>query len=117
MKRSLLVIAALAALGSASVYAQTAGVQPSFNDYVDLNPIPLTATQTKDQNFPKGSMNGSGGPTGPATVVVDGRQGNAQYANSSAGATRSDATSSGAPASDDRTGPTLNDSFHYPSSN
>jgi hypothetical protein len=110
MKRSLLAVAAVLALGSASAYAQTAGVQPSFNDAPDLAPIALTGTQVVDQHLPKGSMN-SGGPTGPASVVLQGNDRTiAQYAqaNASSGATISDAQNAKAPA------PTLNDTFNYP---
>src|SRR5712671_3785696 len=125
MKRSMLAVAAVLALGSVSAYAQTAGVQPSFNDAPDLTPITITGTQTVDQHLPKGSMN-SGGPRGPATVIVQGGdQSNASYAQSSVGgSTRSDA---GLDASSSRgfgagsvahePAETLNDSFHYPSSN
>src|ERR1700682_128660 len=93
MKRSLLAVAAVLALGSASAYAQTAGVQPSFKDYTDLAAVPITGTQTVDQHLPKGSFN-SGGPRGPATVFVQGNdRATAQYAHASAGgsATASDA--------------------------
>jgi hypothetical protein len=111
MKRSILAVAAVLALGSASAFAQTAGVQPSFNDEAGMAPITLTDSQTVNNQFPKSSMNGNGGPTGPATVIV---QGNnhliGQYANADAsrGASVSDAQNGDAPA------PTLNDSFHYP---
>jgi hypothetical protein len=111
MKRSILAVAAVLALGSASAFAQTAGVQPSFNDAPDLTPITITSTQVQDNQFPKSSFSGSGGPTGPATIV---EQGNshlvAQYAHSDAstGGTVSDAQSGDAPA------PTLNDTFNYP---
>src|SRR5258708_33995163 len=112
MKRSILAVAAVLALGSASAFAQTAGVQPSFNDAPDLAPITITGTQTVDQHLPKASMN-SGGPTGPATVIGQGRdQSNAPYANSSVGGTRSDAGTGG----DEPPSPTLNDTFQYPSS-
>jgi transcription elongation factor len=46
MKRSILAVAAVLALGSASAYAQTAGVQPSFNDAPDLASIALTDRAT-----------------------------------------------------------------------
>jgi hypothetical protein len=118
MKRSILAVAAVLALGSVSAYAQTAGVQPSFNDAPDLAPITITGTQAVDQHLPKGSMN-SGGPRGPATVIVQGGQSNASYAQSSAGATRSDAGSSrgfGAGSKAQEPAETLNDTFHYPSS-
>lgn len=111
MKTSILAVAAVLALGSVSAYAQTAGVQPSFKDYTDLAPAPITGTQTRDQNFPKGSMNGSGGPTGPATLIVQGNDRvTAQYAhaNASRGSTRSDAQDGGEPS------PKLNDTFNYP---
>jgi hypothetical protein len=122
MKRSILAVAVVLALGSASAFAQTAGVQPSFNDAPDLAPITITGTQAVDQHLPKGSMN-SGGPRGPATVIVQGGQSNASYAQSSAGATRSDASSDagssrgfGAGSQAQEPAETLNDTFHYPSS-
>jgi hypothetical protein len=110
MKRSILAVAAVLALGSASAFAQTAGVQPSFNDAPDLAPIALTGTQTVDQHLPKGSMN-SGGPRGPASVVLQGNdRASAQYAeaNASRGASISDAQNGNAAA------PKLNDTFNYP---
>jgi hypothetical protein len=120
MKRSILAVAAVLALGSASVYAQTAGVQPSFNDAPDLTPIPITGTQMVDQHLPKGSFN-SGGPRGPATMIVQGNQSNASYANSGVDGTRSDASSGasssrgfGAGSVAHEPAETLNDSFHYP---
>jgi hypothetical protein len=125
MKRSLLAAFAVLALGSASAYAQTAGVEPSFNDAPDIQPIPLTGGQTVDQKLPKGSMN-SGGPRGPASVVIRGNDGTSpQHAQSSVGATRSDATavdgndsnnSKNSNTNADGLPPTLNDTFHYPSS-
>jgi hypothetical protein len=109
MKRSILAVAAVLALGSASVYAQTAGVQPSFNDAPDLAPITITGAQSVDQHLPKGSMNGSGGPRGPATVIVQGNDRvTAQYAHANIRGTRTDA----------QDGPEenvkLNDTFNYP---
>ena|SRR5712664_259271 len=123
MKRSILAVAAVLALGSVSAYAQTAGVQPSFNDAPDLTPITITGTQVVDQHLPKGFV-GSGGPRGPATVIVQGGdQSNASYAQSSAGATRADASSDagssrgfGAGSQAQEPAETLNDTFHYPSS-
>ena len=124
MKRSILAVAAVLMLGSVSAFAQTAGVQPSFNDAPDLAPITITGTQTVDQNLPKSSFTGSGGPKGPATVLVqNGNQSNASYAQSSAGATRSDASSDagssrgfGAGSQAHEPAGTLNDTFLYPSS-
>src|SRR5712664_1383831 len=112
MKRSILAVAAVLALGSVSAYAQTAGVQPSFNDAPDLTPITITGTQVVDQHLPKGFV-GSGGPRGPATVIVQGGdQSNASYAQSSAGSSRG----FGAGSQDQEPAETLNDTFHYPSS-
>jgi hypothetical protein len=111
MKRSILAVAAVLALGSASAFAQTAGVQPSFNDAPDLAPITITGTQVVDQHLPKGFV-GSGGPRGPATVIVQGNdQTSAKYAqaNASRGATMSDAQNGHGESS-----PTLNDTFNYP---
>jgi hypothetical protein len=110
MKRSILAVATVLALGSASAFAQTAGVQPSFNDAPDLTPTRITGTQTVEQQFPKSSYAGGGGPKGPATVLVRGNdRASAQYAHSSAGgATKSDAQDGSDVA------PTLNDTFHYP---
>jgi hypothetical protein len=111
MKRSILAVAAVLALGSVSAYAQTAGVQPSFNDEAGMAPITLTDSQTVNNQFPKSSMNGNGGPTGPATVVVQGNDhlvGQYADANASRGGSVSDAQNG------NETSPTLNDSFHYP---
>ena len=111
MKRSILAVAAVLALASASAYSQTAGFpQPSFKDYTDLTPTPITGATTSDHRFPKGSMNGGGGPTGPATVIVDGNDRSFAERHAATGATRSDAGKD-----DSRPYPTLNDSFHYPS--
>ena len=112
MKRSILAVAAVLALASASAYSQTAGFpQPSFKDYTDLTPTPITGTAISDHHFPKGSMNGGGGPTGAATVIVDGNDRSfAERHAATTGATRSDAGKD-----DSRPYPTLNDSFHYPS--
>jgi hypothetical protein len=108
MKRSLVAVAAVLALGSASVYADPGFPQPSFKDSTDLPPTPITGTQTRDMKFPKSSMNGGGGPTGPATVVVQrNHRAAGQYANANTG-TRTDAQG-GAEES-----PTLNDTFNYP---
>jgi hypothetical protein len=116
MKRSILAVAAILALGSASAFAQTAGVRPSFNDAPDLAAMPITGSLAQNNNFPKGFV-GSGGPTGPATVIAQDRnQSNDQYAHSSAGATtRSDAVVDDS-GKGDQPAPTLNDTFHYPSS-
>jgi hypothetical protein len=92
MKRTLLAVAAVLALGSASAYAQTAGVQPSFKDYTDLTPTQVTRKQTADQHSAK----------------------SAQYA--SASVTRSDATVDDSGKAS-QPAPTLNDTFHYPTSN
>jgi hypothetical protein len=116
MKRTILAVAAVLALGSASAYAQTSGVQPSFNDAPDLAAIAITGNQTVDQHLPKGSMN-SGGPRGPASVVLRSNDlSSAQYAHASAatGGTRSDATV--VDGNDSGLAPTLNDTMHYPSS-
>ena len=108
MKRSLLAVAAVLALGSASAYAQTAGVQPSFKDYTDLAAVPITGTQVVDQHLPKG-FTGSGGPKGPATVIVQGNDvATAKYARANIGATVSDAQNG------NEKSPNLNDTFHYP---
>jgi hypothetical protein len=110
MKRSILAVAAVLALGSISAFAQTAGVRPSFNDAPDAAPIAITGDQAVEQHFPTGSFASSGGPNGPATVIVQGddRSG-AQYANASTGATRSDASKH-----DGRPSKTLNSTFNYP---
>ena len=70
----------------------------------------ISGTQTVEQQFPKSSYAGGGGPKGPATVLVRGNdRASAQYAHSSAGgATKSDAQDGSDLA------PTLNDTFHYP---
>jgi hypothetical protein len=111
MKRSILAVAAVLAVASGSAYSQTAGFpQPSFKDYTDLTPTPITGTASSDHHFPKGSMNGGGGPTGAATVIVDGNDRKFAERHAATGATRSDAGKD-----DSRPYPTLNDTFHYPS--
>jgi curli biogenesis system outer membrane secretion channel CsgG len=116
MKRTLLAVAAVLALGSASAYAQTADVVPSFNDAPDLT-----------QNAPTGKQ--------PSASARNNVQTTDRYAQSSHGATRSDASSSagssaasdaGSNANSDRgfgagskahePAETLNDTFHYPTS-
>jgi hypothetical protein len=109
MKRSLLAVAAVLALGSASAYAQTPGFpEPSFKDYVDVTPVPITGTQTVDQKLPKGSFP-SGGPRGPASVVVqrDDRT-TAKYASAPF------VSDAGPIHYGNGTYPTLNDTFNYP---
>jgi hypothetical protein len=108
MKRSILALAAVLALGSASAFAQTADVVPSFNDAPDLT-----------QNAPVNNQSSaSARNTDRATDP---------YAQSSHAATRSDASSSaGSNASSNRgfgagsqahePAETLNDTFHYPTS-
>jgi hypothetical protein len=110
MKRSLLAVAAVLALGSVSAYAETPGFpQPSFNDAPDLAPITITSTQALDQHLPKGSMNSSGGPRGPATVIVQGNDRvTAQYAHANIRGTRTDAQDG----SEENV--KLNDTFNYP---
>src|SRR6267378_538825 len=111
MKRSILAVAAVLAVASGSAYSQTAGFpQPSFKDYTDLTPTPITGTEIMDQHLPKGSMNGGGGPKGPSTVIVDGNDRSFAQRHAATGATRSDAGKD-----DSRPYPTLNDTFHYPS--
>src|SRR5215213_36840 len=108
MKRSILAVAAVLALGSVSAFAQTAGVRPSFNDAPDAAPIAISGDQAVDQHFPTGFA--SGGPNGPATVVTEGTdRSGARYAAASTGATRSDAS-----AADGRPAKTLNNTFNYP---
>ena len=111
MKRSILAVAAVLALGSASAFAQTAGVLPSFNDAPDLDSAPRAATVSTTDN---------------TKSSASARDTNAQYAQSSHGAsaTRSDASSGansgpgfGAGSEAHEPAETLNDSFHYPTSN
>jgi hypothetical protein len=114
MKRSILAVAAVLALGSASAFAQTAGVLPSFNDAPDIDAPNMAATISTTDN---------------AKSSASARASDAQYAQSShaAGATRSDASSgAGSDTSSDRgfgagsqahePAETLNDTFHYPTS-
>jgi hypothetical protein len=104
MKRSILALAAVLALGSASAFAQTADVVPSFNDAPDLT-----------QNAPVNNQSSaSARNTDRATD---------QYAQSSHAATRSDASSNassnrgfGAGSQAHEPAETLNDTFHYPTS-
>jgi hypothetical protein len=108
MKRSILALAAVLALGSASAFAQTADVVPSFNDAPDLT-----------QNAPVNNQSSaSARNTDRATD---------QYAQSSHGATRSDASSNASSSAGSNRGfgagsqahepaETLNDTFHYPTS-
>jgi hypothetical protein len=117
MKRSLLAVAAVLALGSASAYAQTAGVQPSFNDAPDLTSSVGATDNTQSSASARNNDRQS------ATARDNDRM-SAQYANSSHGATRSDASSDagssrgfGAGSEAREPAETLNDSFHYPTSN
>jgi hypothetical protein len=110
MKRIIHAVAASLAFASASVYAQAQNKvpQPSFNDsapiqsgpsstqrtpmvkhefpkpsFNDFEPLPAhsaTSSATFGQQFPKGSMNGGGGPTGPASVVVQPSESPTQHA-------------------------------------
>jgi hypothetical protein len=113
MKRSILAVAAVLALGSVSAYAQTANVLPSFNDAPDLDSPALSATVSTTDN---------------AKSSASARDTTAQYAQSSHGATRSDAGSDASYGASSNRGfgagslakepaETLNDSFHYPTSN
>jgi hypothetical protein len=51
MKRSILAVATVLALGSVSAFAQTAGVRPSFNDAPDLAVI----ASSRDANASTGA--------------------------------------------------------------
>ena len=109
MKRSFLAVAAVLALGSASAFAQDAGVpQPSFNDASDLRPAGITGMQTFDQKFPKGTVD-SGGPKGPATVVFDANDRVFAQQAAAGSSTLTDAVQG-----DGRPYHTLNDAFRYP---
>jgi hypothetical protein len=67
MKRTVLLAAALT-LGSTAALAQDPS--PSFKDYVDLPKAAVTSDRTVENNFPKSSYLGGGGPKGPATVLT-----------------------------------------------
>lgn len=109
MKRSLLAVAAVLALGSVPAFAQAIELpQPSFNDAPDLTPSGITGMQTFDQNFPKGTMD-SGGPKGPATVVFDANDRVFAQQAAAGSSTLSDAVQG-----DGRPYHTLNDAFGYP---
>src|SRR3979411_826517 len=87
MKRSMLAVAAVLALGSASAYAQTAGVQPSFNDAPDLTPSNSATDNTQSSATTRSNTDARS-----RSARANARR-SAQYANSSHGATRSDASS------------------------
>jgi hypothetical protein len=119
MKRSILAVAAVLALGSASAFAQTADVLPSFNDAPDLDrPAPTPSVSATDNTRP-GASTADNNRSSAGATANDRRsantQDNARYAHSSHGSTRSDANPNPIDGTDQPT-PTLNDSFHYPSS-
>ena len=120
MKRSILAVAAVLALGSASAFAQTAGVQPSFNDAPDLDTPALTPSVTATDNTQPGASTADGNRSSAGATANDRRSANprdnARYAHSSHGSTRSDANPNPIDGTD-QPAPTLNDSFHYPTSN
>jgi hypothetical protein len=121
MKRSLLALSVVLGLTSAGAYAQTAGVQPSFKDYVGS--APNAGDQTVDPSSANDSANSGASTDGSANAVQGRDRSSARYAHSSHGATRSDATSDarssrgfGAGSVAREPAQTLNDTFHYPSS-
>jgi hypothetical protein len=116
MKRSILGVAAVLAVVSASAYAQTAGVQPSFKDYVDLTPSASAPDSSQSSASAAGNNRSSAGGTADDRRSANTRD-NERYAHSSQGsrATRSDANPNPIDGSD-LPAPTLNDTFHYPSS-
>jgi hypothetical protein len=117
MKRSILAVAAVLALGSASAYAQTTGVQPSSNDARDVTPSVGAADNAQSSGSARNNERQS-------ARTRDNNRMSPQYANSSHGATRSDANSDassergfGAGSQAHEPAESLNDSFHYPTSN
>jgi hypothetical protein len=70
MKRTLSIALAVLALASGSAFADSQFPKPSFADSVELPTYSVTGTATVQQDFPKGSYAGGGGPKGPATVVT-----------------------------------------------
>jgi hypothetical protein len=123
MKRSLIALATVLALTSAGAYAQTAGVEPSFKDYVGS--APNAGDQTVDPSSANDSADSGASQGGAASAVQNKDRSSARYAHSSHGATRSDATSDASSGASSNRGfgagseahepaETLNDSFHYP---
>jgi hypothetical protein len=120
MKRSLIALATVLSLTSAGAYAQTAGVEPSFKDYAGS--APNSGDQTVTPSSANDSANSGASTDGSANAVQSKDRRSAQYAHSSHGATRSDASSGassnrgfGAGSEAHEPAETLNDSFHYPS--
>jgi len=119
MKRSILAVAAVLALGSASAFAQTADVLPSFNDAPDLDRPALTTRDGAADNAQPGAGTAGNNRSSAGATANDRRsantQDNARYAHSSHGSTRSDANPNPIDGTDQPA--PLNDSFHYPTSN
>jgi len=71
MKSKLAALAiTLSTLASGTAFASEGFPQPSFNDAPDLKPQAVTSTRTVLNNFPSSKGAGLGGPTGPATVLL-----------------------------------------------
>lgn len=68
MKRTLL--AASLVLASGAAFANEGFPQPSFNDGSNVAAQTVTSFRTVDNQFPKSNGGGLGGPTGPATVLL-----------------------------------------------
>ena len=68
MKRTL--IAAGLVLASGTAFAGEGFPQPSFNDGSNVAPQRVTSNRVQDNQFPKFNGAALGGPTGPATVLL-----------------------------------------------
>jgi hypothetical protein len=73
MKRNLLALGAGLLLASGSALAGDFP-RPSFDDAPDLNPQVVTGGQVFAHQFPKSGGSNLGGPTGPATVLLQSEQ-------------------------------------------
>jgi hypothetical protein len=72
MKRTL--IAAGLVLASGSALADQGFPQPSFNDGPNVEAQAVTGSRTVQNEFPKFNGSALGGPTGPATVLLQSEQ-------------------------------------------
>jgi hypothetical protein len=73
MKRTL--IAAGLVLASGTAFANEGFPQPSFNDGANVAPQLVTSSRVQDNKFPKSYGANLGGPTGPATVLLQSDRG------------------------------------------
>lgn len=73
MKRTLLAAGLVIASGTA--FAGEGFPQPSFNDGSNVAPQLVTSSRAQDNRFPQFNGAALGGPTGPATVLLQSERG------------------------------------------